>query len=1341
MSDRHRFAKYAKMRGINEQNLQIALRYVDSACDCFSYPPNKSMKNQAALLLISLFIGASMANAQPSITTQPTSRVNNIGDNAQFTVEAVGSGTLSYQWKHNGNELTGATGSVLNHLVSSASDAGSYTVVVTDDFDNSTAESSAAVLSIPFASRGIITQWDFNNEEPDGDPGTGTLDPSIGDGLLALSSGGAHNGQVGNMVLNSWLVGSPSDPDSSGDDNSGRSLRGPSPASTANKTAGFGFGVSTVGYKEIAVTWEQYAAERACAYWRGQYTTNGTDWVDRVVVDKRTPYMELSGSSYTFHFDDLSGVPGVAGNPNFAYRIVGEHQLTATGGGSAAYVPANANNTYNANGPQRWDMVTVLGTVDDTLAHPVIHVQPEDQIGYVGGSATFNVQASGGSLEYQWRFEGNNISGATDSSLTLTGLQFGDAGNYSVIVSNSVGFVVSDDAVLTVTAQPRDLHWIGDSGVWDTVTPNWGADAGGPFDLTWDNSPPAGTATLPNPTDTIETITLTEPIVVNRITSIVTANRAYIITGTNLLTFSGDDAGAHRTRDNSSVNNHLTFRAPVTGPLFVKTGDGRVAFDVELVDTSNSTNYVYDIVPNTIQKYHVRGGSLSAPVAAAFGDEPAEVVPDFFTLENGQLGVDSFVAYGNAQTLGATRGITLLGTGDNDIGVSSVTATLTIDGPITGPGNLRFPNFNPFSGGLHGARGTFILSNTNNNYEGYTRVLVGMLQLGNSEVLPDTTSLELTGGSTLAFRGRLDLNGHTETVGNVICSGAGAQILDSVGGGMLIATNYDIRSTYIPGEALSAVLGGDADLTKTTAGIAGLRAANTYTGHTYFIEGMFELNGIGTFGNGQGTLFLIGTNSAGGDTAVEIAFTETRTPASMLKNPVVMTANEATFKSTSTATGDIQVLHGGTWSTEGGLLHLFRGHSDGYFELALTNALSFTTPIDIGFGCQLASFNPQGSDQTFSGSLSGDGLFRRSVLSGAGGRTILTADNIYTGGTVVEAGTLLVNNPSPFGTGTGYGDVIVGAPSGVLGGTGGIAGNVVVDEGGTISAGASAGVLTLHNGLNLSSGGTNVWDLAALADNSTGTPGIHFDQLVLIGGELQLGGNSRLVLRFADGMAPNSTVPFWQAARSWTIVNLNGGANSANATFATVVNGSYGAGNFSTSVSGGNIVLTFTPGAPSAPVITSHPQSRTNIAGTTATFTVEATGSDPLNYHWYYGAGFGNPVGGNNATLTLPNVQPANAGNYFVLVSNNVSTATSTFASLTVVPPPSIQPLSGAGTPNVVISWSSIPGGQYQVQYNTNLATTDWYVLTNISTSGGTVSVTDTLPVVGPQRYYRLMIQ
>ena len=78
-----------------------------------------------------------------------------------------------------------------------------------------------------------------------------------------------------------------------------------------------------------------------------------------------------------------------------------------------------------------------------------------------GAAATFTVNVSGSApLSYRWRLNGTNlvdgdgISGASTASLTLANVQPAQAGAYSVIVTNTVGSVVSPAALLTTIAAP-----------------------------------------------------------------------------------------------------------------------------------------------------------------------------------------------------------------------------------------------------------------------------------------------------------------------------------------------------------------------------------------------------------------------------------------------------------------------------------------------------------------------------------------------------------------------------------------------------------------------------------------------------------------------------------------------------------------------------------------------------------------------------------------------------------------------------------------------------------------------------------------------------------------------
>jgi hypothetical protein len=84
---------------------------------------------------------------------------------------------------------------------------------------------------------------------------------------------------------------------------------------------------------------------------------------------------------------------------------------------------------------------------------PAIQTQPQSQTVTAGNSVQFSVTASARpGLTYQWQFNGTAISGATSSSYSLSNAQSGNAGNYSVVVSNILGSVTSSVATLTVNA-------------------------------------------------------------------------------------------------------------------------------------------------------------------------------------------------------------------------------------------------------------------------------------------------------------------------------------------------------------------------------------------------------------------------------------------------------------------------------------------------------------------------------------------------------------------------------------------------------------------------------------------------------------------------------------------------------------------------------------------------------------------------------------------------------------------------------------------------------------------------------------------------------------------------
>ncbi len=129
---------------------------------------------------------------------------------------------------------------------------------------------------------------------------------------------------------------------------------------------------------------------------------------------------------------------------------------------------------------------SVTVSVDVT---PVISQQPTDETACVGGSATFDVSASGAGNSYEWRKGGVPIGGAPNApSFTISPVAAGDAGVYSVRVFNACGSVTSNDATLTIGGSPPgDLDGNGTVAEGDLgiLLANWQAGPGG--DLNGDN--------------------------------------------------------------------------------------------------------------------------------------------------------------------------------------------------------------------------------------------------------------------------------------------------------------------------------------------------------------------------------------------------------------------------------------------------------------------------------------------------------------------------------------------------------------------------------------------------------------------------------------------------------------------------------------------------------------------------------------------------------------------------------------------------------------------------------------------------------------------------------------
>jgi hypothetical protein len=86
---------------------------------------------------------------------------------------------------------------------------------------------------------------------------------------------------------------------------------------------------------------------------------------------------------------------------------------------------------------------------------PAITQSPQSLSVLTKSKVTFTFTATGTSpLDFRWRKNGSNLAGETNVSLVLSNVALGDAGDYVVVVTNSAGAATSEVATLTVTLRP-----------------------------------------------------------------------------------------------------------------------------------------------------------------------------------------------------------------------------------------------------------------------------------------------------------------------------------------------------------------------------------------------------------------------------------------------------------------------------------------------------------------------------------------------------------------------------------------------------------------------------------------------------------------------------------------------------------------------------------------------------------------------------------------------------------------------------------------------------------------------------------------------------------------------
>jgi len=460
--------------------------------------------------------------------------------------------------------------------------------------------------------------------------------------------------------------------------------------------------------------------------------------------------------------------------------------------------------------------------------------------------------------------------------------------------------------------------------------------------------------------------------------------------------------------------------------------------------------------------------------------------------------------------------------------------------------------------------GMVILSGSN-TYSGITALVAGStgltLKLGTNNVIPDGTN---AADVSIGFGCTLDLNGKSETINGLLGTSSGSLLsyVDNTAAGttstLTVGGVQTLATETFAGILKNTGAGSTLNFVKTGTNQITLQKANTLTGTV-------TVNGGGTLAVQNATPFdNISGLSVGGSTFMCYGSATLPAPVTLTSNTTFNVGGNGvgtlTLNGPIGGAGDIKILSAANTVGDASLVILgatntFTGNvtidsnpsstlNGMTVRLSVANALPTNTVVTLdgqnaSSGTHICDLDLNGNNQTLAGltnvTRTGSRLQRvyssadatltiknsaNYTFGGSLGNSVAPADALalvkngagtftlsgssgstYANGTVINAGTLLVNNTTNSGTGSGAVVINSGA---TLGGTGFIDGAITNNAGGTLAPGAAGiGSLTLGSDLVLAAGSTNTFEVDGTAATN--------DAVVLNVGAATYGGVLKIV--------------------------------------------------------------------------------------------------------------------------------------------------------------------------------------------------------------------------------------
>ncbi len=444
----------------------------------------------------------------PTILQQPVDTEVLRSNTAIFTVTAQGDPPLTYQWRRNGSAISNATSSVYVLTNAQLSSEGTYDVVVSNN--SGAVESDDASLSVLIPA--TITRQPSSLVLAPGATGTFSV-TAEGDGTLSyqwLSNGVAILGatrttftltnahplmnanysvRVGNQYRTvvstaASLVVTSIPPVMEFSPTNYSVLGGNSASFTAAVSVGtvpltFLWYLVKDGSTNLQAPLQSfeltntYAISDAQTENEGSYFVVVTNHGGRATSELASLTVQLVAPMVTTDIEDQTVAEGE--DASFHFSVFGSRPITfqwysnqtevVTGATNFSLtltnLSTNSGGTYSIVASNSAGMVTSrVATVTITNLPPSISVQPAAAFTTRGEDATFTVTARGTKpFTYQWYFNGDTITNATNATLTVDNVDIEDTqGTYFVEVTNDYGFDSTDDTATVYLLEPVEVE-------------------------------------------------------------------------------------------------------------------------------------------------------------------------------------------------------------------------------------------------------------------------------------------------------------------------------------------------------------------------------------------------------------------------------------------------------------------------------------------------------------------------------------------------------------------------------------------------------------------------------------------------------------------------------------------------------------------------------------------------------------------------------------------------------------------------------------------------------------------------------------------------------------------